>query len=688
MRMLWAVGLLAPLAWADAPSIDALQGAPIPNGLIGSPTHATLAWVENARGVRTIFAASAPTFVARALTHFRDDDGQTLSALTFSSDGRTLLFVRGSGPGGDGFQLNPTSNPDGAEQAVWAVASDGLSAPRRIADGAAPVLAPDDRHVLIERDKTLHCFALTGKPAQWCRTPLLKLRGVQHSARFSADGQTLAFVSDRGDRRFIGTLDLNARSTRWLAPMPARDGYPQWSVDGTAVEFIRFAAQRTNQTLDITSAWPFSVWRAPLNGSPALMLHASNPTAGGFAQLFSPDAPLKPTRTGALFLSEQTGFLQLWLAGANRAVNLTPGSCEIERYSLSADHTRLAYSDNCSDTHGRRIRVVAFSANGRGATLYESSGAIDVDPTLIGNGRYLAFRRADATTPMRVQVVDLDARQPQPRAISSALPRDFPRDRLVVPEQVSFRAADGLEIHGQLFVPRSNAGSKRPAIVFVHGGPIRQMLPGFHYMDYYHRDYAMNQLLAAHGYVVLAVNFRSGVGYGQAFRRAAGQGPRGASENQDVVAGAQFLAARADVDPARIGIYGGSYGGLLTAQMLARHSDLFKAGVDLHGVHDWRLAADQENGAGWGLAKADRKLAFESSPVAAIATWRSPVLLIHGDDDRAVPFNQTSDLYERLREREVPVEALVFPDEEHDFVRYDTWLKVYAATLDFFARRL
>ena len=113
------------------------------------------------------------------------------------------------------------------------------------------------------------------------------------------------------------------------------------------------------------------------------------------------------------------------------------------------------------------------------------------------------------------------------------------------------------------------------------------MLLGWHYMYYYNNAYAMNQYLASRGYVVLSVNYRSGIGYGMKFREALNYGAGGASEFNDVLGAGLFLKSRPDVDPARIGLWGGSYGGYLTALGLARASDLFAAGVDMHGVHDW-----------------------------------------------------------------------------------------------------
>jgi len=178
------------------------------------------------------------------------------------------------------------------------------------------------------------------------------------------------------------------------------------------------------------------------------------------------------------------------------------------------------------------------------------------------------------------------------------------------------------------------------------------------------------------------LNYRSGIGYGHTFYAAPGRAGRGASEYQDVVAAGKYLAARGDVDAQRIGLWGGSYGGYLTALGLGRNSDLFAAGVDFHGVHDWPT----DNWDGKNISPQLNKLAHDSSPVTAVDTWRSPVLFIHGDDDRNVYFTQTVDLVARLRAKNVAIEQLIFPDDVHAFLLYRNWLAAYHATSDFFDR--
>lgn len=220
------------------------------------------------------------------------------------------------------------------------------------------------------------------------------------------------------------------------------------------------------------------------------------------------------------------------------------------------------------------------------------------------------------------------------------------------------------------------------------------MMLGFSYMAYYANAYAMNQYLAAHGFTVLSINFRRGIGYGWDFQHPPKGGWAGSSEYQDVLSGAKYLAGLPGVDGSRLGIWGGSYGGLLTALALARDSDTFKAGVDIHGVHDWSetWAKDYLGPKNWRWEQGDKakfsETAFRSSPVADVATWTSPVLLIHGDDDRNVRFGETINLARRLDAQGVEFEELVIPDDIHDFLRYSNWLRVYEASADFLTRKL
>ncbi|TMQ18154.1 MAG: S9 family peptidase [Deltaproteobacteria bacterium] len=386
-----------------------------------------------------------------------------------------------------------------------------------------------------------------------------------------------------------------------------------------------------------------------------------------------------------VFGSEQDGRLHLYSldpAGATR--RLTTGDYDVEHARPAPDRRTILFTSNQGDADRRHVwRVPA-------------DGSAPPQPVTRGDGiEAAAVQTADGTVfvlaaSARLPILPARVRGTALEVIARELvPPEFPERELVVPQPVSFRAADGLTVHGQLFAPASCKSGCR-AVVFSHGGPIRQMLPAWHYLYYYANAYAENQFLASQGMVVLSVNYRLGIMYGHDFREAPGAGWRGSAEYQDILAGAGYLASLPQVDKKRIGLWGGSYGGLLTALGLARSSDVFKAGVDFHGVHDWSAFLDR-----WedGVADApDKKeateLAFRSSPVADVARWRSPVLFIHADDDRNVPFDETADLVQRLRRQGVRIEEIVYPDDIHDFLLWRNWVDAYRATAAFFAREL
>jgi dipeptidyl aminopeptidase/acylaminoacyl peptidase len=260
---------------------------------------------------------------------------------------------------------------------------------------------------------------------------------------------------------------------------------------------------------------------------------------------------------------------------------------------------------------------------------------------------------------------------------------------MVEPQQVIFTATDGTPIHGQLFLPPDRFTGERPALIFFHGGSRRHMMLGWHYSSYYHNSYAFNQLMASRGFVVLAVNYRSGIGYGLDFREALDYGATGGAELHDVLGAGLWLRERDDVADDAIGLWGGSYGGYLTAMGLAHASDLFAAGVDIHGVHDWNRTIKNFVPSYNPLEDPERtRLAFESSPLAAVSNWRSPVLLIHGDDDRNVPFAESVTLVEKLRELGVEHELLVFPDEVHSFLTHANWTAAFERASAFLEKHL
>jgi len=691
----WAALLLtlATASSVSAYSLEDILSFPYPTQLVAAGKVERIAWEINDKGVRNLWTAAGPHFEALQLTRYTQDDGQALGGLRLTEDGSLLVYVRGGGPNAAGENPNPTHDPEGAVQEIWAVATSG-GEPWKLAAGQGVELSPLGDVAVFADGSQVSVVSLTHPEAEADPQEPEKLftaRGNLGNLHFSSDGTHLAFVSDRGDHSFVGVYQNDDKTITWIDPSVDRDTSPVWSPDGRHLAFVRMPGLTLHELPDLTAAVPFAIWVADPQTGMAHVVWSSPGADGGFAQLY-PDQPLAWAGDERLvFTSEHDGWLHAYsvsLSGGE-AVDVTAGEAEIETFAVSDDGAFVFFSGNHGDTNRRHLWRVP--ARGGPPVPLTAGDGIDTDPVPLAGGRYVAYRSADARRPPAISLVSRTSGEG--RTVSPIeLPDTFPTDQLVEPQPVVFTTVDGLEIDGQLFLPpAAKAGDGRPAVIFMHGGPIRQMLLGFHYLDYYAICYAFNQYLASRGAVVLSVNFRTGIGYGRDFRRARNQGPRGASEYRDILAAGHYLQGRSDVDPGRIGLWGGSYGGYLTALGLARDSSLFKAGVDLHGVHDWAFRGTDFpiKGGGWGLQGEELlKLARRSSPVADLSHWSSPVLFVHGDDDRNVMFIQTTDLVQRLRQRGVHVETLVFPDEVHGFLRYESWLRALQAAAGFFDRFL
>ena len=689
---------LALLALVSASSaatftLEQVMSAPFPSELVAARDGSKVAWLLNDRGARNIWVAQAPDFKGARLTNYTGDDGTDVGQLQWTPDGVGVVYTRG----GDLEFLgrpdpNPSTNTAGTEQAIW-LAVPGEQ-PRKLGDGHSPAVSPKGDRVAFLRGGQIYWVGLaSGAPAA---TVLFNPRsGVTSSSiTWSPDGSKLAFVSDRGNHSFIAVYDFPSKTLSYMEPTVDRDTWPTWSPDGKQIAFIRLASSGGGRggRGGRRSADPWAIHVANVADGSGHQIWRADQGPGSAFHPITMERPLFWSSAGRIvFPWERDGWAHLYSVPVDGgpATLLTPGNFEVESVSFSDDGKEAVFSSNQDDIDRRHIWRVSATAGPPHAVT--SGETIEWAPALVTGG--VAFLHSDARNPARAAVrIGSSTRDLAPQTI----PADFPTESLVVPQQVIYNASDGMPIHGQLFLPpNSRPGEKHPAIVFMHGGSRRQMLLGWHYMDYYNNAYAMNQYLASQGYVVFSINYRSGIGYGLDFREAINYGASGASEFHDVEGAGLYLRSRPDVDPGRIGLWGGSYGGYLTALGLARDSDLFKAGVDFHGVHDWGNRSNAGTAAATVAAQAaatgesdTARTAYESSPISAVRTWRSPVLLIQGDDDRNVNFSQMVEMAAALRRQGVYFEQLVIPDEIHGFLRHTSWLRAYKAEADFFKRKL
>ena len=712
-----ALGVSPRVAVAQEYSIADVLSPAFPYELISARSADRIAWIEYERGMRNVFVASAPRFEPRRLTSFTADDGVDLTGLQISRDGNVVTFIRGHTANSSGWVANPASDPAGGERVVWAMRTSG-GAPWRVVEAASYRLSPDGRWVLFVRNGQVYRAPVDPEEPEAqpeSARPFFTVYGQNSGPVWSPDGNKVAFVSSRGDHSYIGVYDVRNPSVTYLAPGVDRDTSPVWSPDGDKVAFLRrpglpfgAAAGRGGGAGGggraggageggRGGAQPSGEGRQGFEPPPGLMESAF---AGGHdLEIWVADArsgegrPVWRNRPGderrpepssldwvgdRLVFEAEPGNWEHWYSLAVEGpptadpVDLTPGEGFVEATAFSSDGRYLYYASNVGDIDRRDLWRVPI-AGGAAQQLTRGDG-IEHYPAVLSSGDQVAILYADARRPLSVAVVPASGGEVR---MITRLPSEYPLAGLVVPQPVTLNAEDGFEFYNQLWLPPDlRPGERRPALVFIHGGSRRQMLLGYHYMHFYHMAYAINQYFASKGYVVLSVNYRSGIGYGRDFRTAEGVGRNGNAEYRDVLAAGKYLQTRADVDPEKVGVWGLSYGGILTAQALARNSDVFKSGVDMAGVHLWGSSLDPES------------VSYQASSISAVAGWRSPVLLIHGDDDRNVAFSQTVGLVQLLRAHGVPHELIVFPDDVHDSLLFRRWLQAFGATDDFFERTL
>jgi dipeptidyl aminopeptidase/acylaminoacyl peptidase len=293
----------------------------------------------------------------------------------------------------------------------------------------------------------------------------------------------------------------------------------------------------------------------------------------------------------------------------------------------------------------------------------------------------MAFFVNDSRTPSDLFVADVGG---EPRRLTSSLSPKIDRAHLVDGKVQRFESADGVEIPGILYRPHdASAERKAPALVMVHGGPGGQARLGYNFLA---------QFLASHGYVVYDINNRGSSGYGKTFY-AMDDRRHGEADLADVVASKQMLIDTGYVDPGRVGIIGGSYGGYMVLAALAFQPDVFDVGVNIFGVSNW-LRTLQSTPSWWAAQRdalfaelgdpaTDAERLRRISPLFHADRIRRPMIVLQGANDPRVLQVESDEIVAAVKKNNVPVEYIVFPDEGHGFVKRENEIRGYKAVLDF-----
>lgn len=679
-----AAGGLASTALAQqAPfTIEQVLEAPYPTSLAAAPKGGQAAWVFTIKGVRNVWIGDAAAGgKSRQVTGFKSDDGNDIGDVAWSPDAGMIAFTRGQTLEDDA-PANVASSPDGpTPREIWVVPAAGGEA-RKVGTGHEPSFSPDGKMVVYLDKRQVLAVDLTTPGAK--PHPLLSDFGAVRSLTWSPDGHRFAFVSQRRLHALIGVFDTATRSLTWAAPSFDIDSSPTFSPDGRQLAFIRVLVAKASPFISRREGLPWQIWTADAATGLGKRVWTADagpgsvyrPTLAAENLLWAADGQL-------VFPWEKSGWMQPWAVSATggTAHALATGAFEVPYMTLDPSKRKLVFASNQNDID--RLHFWSSDLSSRPPVQLAAQGTtIEAFPQISADGSIFALQSSGV---QQLSPAVLRGGKWQRLAAETTLP-SFPSAHMAAPQSVIFKAKDGLDVHGQLFLPPAGMKGPHPTVLFFHGGPPRQMLLGFHHMAFYAGAYGFNEYLASKGYVVLSVNYRGGIGYGMEYREAKDFGLGGGSETQDLLGAITYLQNRPDVDRKRIGVWGGSYGGLMTALALARASDSIAVGVDYAGVYNWASMLAVE---GAPLTDpADYKTAIASSPVATIGDWHSPVLVIQADDDRNVPATQSTELIQDLRAHNVPHETLIIPNEVHDLTRYASWLTLFHATDEYLGRYL
>ncbi|MEJ7779170.1 MAG: prolyl oligopeptidase family serine peptidase [Daejeonella sp.] len=672
-------------------SIESVLAYPFPSELVSSPAGSKIAWALNEQGKRNIYVAEAPDYTPRKLTAYTKDDGQEITSITISADGKWVVFVRGGDHGGSNatMPVNAAFDPVAAKVQVLSIPYEGGKS-NILAEADEPVISPDSKQVLFTRGGQVMTVPIDGTSSA---KPLFYARGSSGSLSYSPDGSKIAFVSSRSDHSFVGIYTNEETPINWILPAFSRDTSPRWSPDGNSIAFVRMPGSGgKTDSIFARKHQPWTIWTADLRSGKGTAIWKAPETLEGSVPSTLGGTNLHWAASNKIvFVSYQDGWPHLYSVNARggKELLLTPGNFMVEQIKLSNDGKWLVFAANAGNDQSDidRRHVARTPVDKAAMEILTPGSGIEAYPVITGDNNSIAFLSSTAQRPLLPAVMSFN-KGPVKLLGQDLIPSSFPQAQLVTPKHVTFKAPDGQTVYGQLFEPKNASSLKRPAVVYVHGGPQRQMVLGWHFMDYYSIDYGLNQYLTSLGFTVLSVNYRLGIGYGFKFQRAVEAGALGASEYQDVKAAGEWLAKRPNIDPKRIGIYGGSYGGYLVALALGKDSHLFAAGVDIHGVNSRFSRGESLEREPAPDAELAEQAIIKSSPVTYLDTWTSPTLIIHADDDRNVNFSQSVDLARRFEEKKIDFEYLAIPDDTHHWMKYSNGVKVSEVTADFLKRKL
>lgn len=497
-------------------------------------------------------------------------------------------------------------------------------------------------------------------------------------------------VGDAQPKAMLAILDLETRKTTWVnlpeaggtekEPREVRWSMPLLSDDGT----VAVASVRASDNKD---RWIVRV--DPATGKATVLDHQHDDAwvREGFG-FGSPSLGWLPGGHAIWFASERTGWMHVYrldVDAPGTPTVVTSGNWEVTDIALSPD--RSTFYLTTTEVHPGERHLYAVPAVGGARTRLTSmtgANAGEVSP----DGRTIGLVHSSGNRPPEVFVAAYASDAPPTRVTTSPSP-EWLATTWLDPQLITFKARDGKDVYARLYTPEMVGARRhrsRPGVVFVHGAGYLQN--AHKYWSSYYREYMFHHLLASRGYVVLDVDYRASAGYGRDWRTAIYR-HMGGQDLDDIVDGAKYLAAQHEVDPTRLGVYGGSYGGFITLMAMFTTPDVFAAGAALRPVTDWAHYNHPYTSNILNLPQTDLEAYKKSSPIYFADGLKGALLICHGLVDVNVHAQDSIRLSQKLIElRKENWELALYPVEDHAFEEATSWADEYKRILKLFEGHL